>query len=326
MKFSSFIGLAVLLIGLTACDEGVGVGMAETGSFDRTLQVSGPVDLDVTSGSGNIKVHSGGNSVHVYARIRARGSTFGMSGSEKIKKLEANPPIEQQGNTIHIGKIDDRELRRNVSIDYDVTVPPQTKVTSQTGSGDQEIDGLQLAVNAQTGSGNVTVGDIGAAVHAKSGSGNLKIDGVKGSLDAETGSGNIRASAVAGAVIVETGSGTIEVEQVAAGDVRAEAGSGNVRLRGIQGGLKAQTGSGDITVNGDPTGDWRVGAGSGNIDLKVPSKASFNIDAETSSGSLKVNHQITTQGTFSRNHVQGKVGNGGVLVELHTGSGDIHVD
>jgi len=154
----------------------------------------------------------------------------------------------------------------------------------------------------------------------------LHFNNIKGSLDAEAGSGNIRARGIAGDVTANTGSGEIEVEQAASGSVRANAGSGNVRLRGVKGGLRAETGSGDITVDGEPTGDWRVGAGSGNIDLRVPSSASFNIDARTSSGRLTVNRQVTMQGTFSRNHVQGKVGNGGVLLDLHTGSGDIQVN
>lgn len=323
MKSSKLIGLLVLLVGLATLP----LQASETGNFDRTLQVSGTVDLDVVSGSGNIKVHTGGSSgVHVYATIRARDSWFGLSASEKIKRLQANPPIEQQGNTIHIGRIDDRELQQNVSIDYDLTVPAQTKVNSQTGSGDQNISDVQLALTARTGSGNITVDNIGADVHIRSGSGDLKITTVKGALDAETGSGNIRARGVAGGVSANAGSGEIEVEQVASGNVKVGTGSGNVKLRGVKGALKAETGSGDITVDGDPTGDWRVGAGSGSIDLKLPANASFNIDARTSSGSLKVNRQITMQGTFSRNHVQGKVGNGGVLLDLHTGSGDIQVN
>ena len=36
----------------------VGAWEQNEGSFDRTLQVSGPVDLDVTTGSGSIRVHS----------------------------------------------------------------------------------------------------------------------------------------------------------------------------------------------------------------------------------------------------------------------------
>ena len=300
---------------------------SETGTIDRTLQVSGPVELDVVSGSGNIKVHVGGSSsVHVYATIHARDSWTGLSAQEKIKRLQANPPIEQQGNSIHVGRIEDRDLQQNVSIDYDLTVPSQTKVSSQTGSGNQDIDSVQLPVNTHTGSGNITVGNITGGVRAKSGSGDLHFNNIKGSLDAEAGSGNIRARGIAGEVTANTGSGEIEVEQVASGSVRANAGSGNVRLRGVKGGLRAETGSGDITVDGEPTGDWRVGAGSGNIDLRLPSGASFNIDARTSSGRLSVNRQITMQGSFSRNHVQGKVGNGGVLLDLHTGSGDIQVN
>jgi DUF4097 and DUF4098 domain-containing protein YvlB len=97
-------------------------------------------------------------------------------------------------------------------------------------------------------------------------------------------------------------------------------------LRGVKGSLRAETGSGDIEAEGEIAHDWRLGAGSGNIHLKLPSQASFDLDARTSSGSLKVNHPVTMQGTMSRNHIQGKVGNGGVLLEVHTGSGDIYVD
>ncbi len=301
-------------------------GPAQTGHFDRSLQVSGPVDLNIVSGSGDVRVHTGGDgTVQVSAVIHARGSG-GMNASEKISKLQSNPPVEQQGSTIHIGRIDDRELRQNVSIDYDLTVPAQTRVTSQTGSGDQEINGVQLAVNVHAGSGNITVENIGAGVKSQTGSGDLKVDGAKGLLEAEAGSGNIHASRIAGGITAHTGSGTIDVEQIASGNVRAEAGSGNVRIRGVQGGLKAETGSGSITVDGSPTADWRVGAGSGDISLKIPTSVSFDIDARTSSGSLKVNHPVTMQGAVSRNHIQGKVGGGGVLVDLHTGSGDIEVD
>ena len=300
---------------------------SETGTFERTLQVSAAVDLDVISGSGNVKVHVGGNnSVRVYATIRARDSWFGLSAQEKIKRLQSNPPIEQQGNSIHVGRIEDRELQQNVSIDYDVTVPAQTKVMAQTGSGDQVIDGVQLSVNAHTGSGNITVTNVAAGARVRAGSGNLRLSNVNGSLDGETGSGNIRANGIAGDVTVNTGSGEIDVEQVAKGNVRASAGSGNVKLHGVKGGLRAETGSGNVTVDGEPNGDWRVGAGSGNIDLRVPSNASFNLNAHTSSGRLTVNRQVTMQGTFSRNRVQGKVGNGGVLLDLHTGSGDIQIN
>lgn len=300
---------------------------AITGHFERTLKVNGPVDLTVVSGSGDITVHTGsGDSVIVSAKLHASNSwLFGGSAEDRIHQIEQNPPVEQQGNIIHIGKAQDHDLFRNISIDYDVTVPAKTRLTSTTGSGDQMINGLQLPLTARTGSGNISVDDLGADAHISSGSGDLKIGSVKGSLNATAGSGNIRAQGVAGEINATTGSGDVEMRQVAAGNVRVGTGSGNVKLYGINGGLRAQTGSGDIQADGEPTSDWQLGAGSGTITLKIPPHASFNIDARTSSGSLKITKTFTAQGTISHNRVQGKVGNGGPLVDLHTGSGDIYV-
>jgi DUF4097 and DUF4098 domain-containing protein YvlB len=328
MKSVELIALAICVFPLMVLP----LKAATTGHFERTLQVNGTVELEVSSGSGNINVHQGGEgSVSVTAKIHSNNGTSWLFGSgnieERIRKIEQNPPIVQQGNTIRIGRIEDRELARNISIDYDVTVPPQTRLTSHTGSGDLTISGLQQAMTAKTGSGNVTVDRISAETRVSSGSGDLKINSVKGILYADTGSGNIHADDIAGDVFANTGSGDIEVRQSAGGSVKAQTGSGNIRLHGVKGGLRADAGSGNIQAEGEPTSDWRLGAGSGNITLKVPTQASFNIDARTSSGTLKLNnHQVTTQGTLARNHIQGKVGNGGVLLDVHTGSGDIEVE
>ncbi len=331
MKYTKTCGFLLLLGGL-----GTLQARSETGSFERTLQVSGPVRLEVTSSSGTITVRTGRSaSVHILAKIQARDSWFGMSAAEKIRNLEANPPIEQQGNAIRIGKMGDSQsgiwwwlnrISDNISIDYDLTVPAQTELVSRTGSGDQSIDGLQLPSTAKTGSGNITVGNIVGDVQVSSGSGDLKIDSIKGVLNAQTGSGDIRATGVAGEVSAATGSGNIEIQQVAPGNARIETGSGKVDLRGVSGGLRIATGNGGIFVEGEPTGDWHIGTASGNIDLKVPSQVSFNLDVATLSGRLKVDRHLTVQGFVSRNHLQGNAGNGGVLLEAHTASGNIEID
>jgi DUF4097 and DUF4098 domain-containing protein YvlB len=326
MKFARFLGLlfAASLIATFPLHA------AATGHFERTLQVSGSVDLDVTSGSGNITVHQGGaGSVAISAKIHSSNSSW-LFGSgdveERIRRIEKNPPIEQQGNSIRLGRFEDREITRNISIDYDVTVPASTRVTAQTGSGDQSISGVQLAVNAKAGSGNINVENLGGEAHVSTGSGDVKASSVKGSVVANAGSGNITAKDLGGEVFVNTGSGNVEVHQSAAGDVKAETGSGNIRLYNIKGGLRASAGSGDIHAEGEATHDWRVGAGSGNVTLRLPSNASFNLDARTASGSLRVKPAVTMQGNIDKRHIQGKVGNGGVILDVHTGSGDIEID
>ena len=65
--------------------------------------------------------------------------------------------------------------------------------------------------------------------------------------------------------------------------------------------------------------------GSGEVQLKLPSDAAFDLDAHTSSGSISVDHPHTVQGSIGRKEVRGRVGRGGVPVEVETGSGDIQI-
>ena len=57
----------------------------------------------------------GSGEVQVHGRIRI-GEWFGGNAEERIKRLEANPPIQQSGNQIRIGHIDDPELRHSCQI------------------------------------------------------------------------------------------------------------------------------------------------------------------------------------------------------------------
>jgi DUF4097 and DUF4098 domain-containing protein YvlB len=171
----------------------------------------------------------------------------------------------------------------------------------------------------------MTIENIDADVRLRTGSGDLKITAVK-SLSAEIGSGSIWATHVAGEVVVTTGSGSIEIEQTAAANVRIGTGSGDVTLHGAKGAVRVETGSGEVRVEGEPTSDWHISTASGSIGLKLPAQASFDLDARTASGNLKMDRAITLSGLVSRNHLQGKVGNGGALLDAHTASGNVEID
>jgi hypothetical protein len=205
------------------------------GTFERTLTVDGPVDLGVRTGSGDIDIRTGTDGrVRIVGRISGGQRLAEQDAADRIRQIEATPPIQQTGNVIRIGDTNNDPRYRDISISYELTVPASTQITSQTGSGDQTIGSVNGAVRAQTGSG-----DIG-------------IERTGGGLDAQTGSGNIRVSAVGGAVKAQTGSGDVEVAQISKADVDVQTGSGDVRLTlptDAAFTLTARTGSGSIDTS-----------------------------------------------------------------------------
>jgi hypothetical protein len=302
---------------------------AADGQFDRTLQVTGPVELDVRTGSGDIDVRTGDvSTVRVHGTIKAtdRWFTGGGEVERNIRYLESNPPIEQHGNIIKIGRIEDRELQRHISISYEVVVPVETSLRTGTGSGNQSIEGIRGPLEASLGSGNLKVSDLGDRVRASTGSGNIRVETVKGDLQASTGSGSIHASGVAGGLRASTGSGEVTLEQAAPGDVDVNTGSGSVHLRGVHGGVRAQTASGNITVEGEGSGSWRLGTASGGVSVRLPAQQGFTLHARTVSGNIHTAREMTIQGTFSKRDLTGKVGDGGFLLEVSTVSGDIRIE
>jgi DUF4097 and DUF4098 domain-containing protein YvlB len=298
---------------------------AADGSFVRTLKVTGSLNLEVSTGSGDIHVTTGNSSeVLVTGRIRITRWLDG-DAEEKVKRIESNPPIQQNGNEIRIGQIDDPDLYRNISIRYELVVPADTQLCSHTGSGSEEIEGIHGSINASSGSGGLKISNINDTVRAETGSGSIEIDQIKGNVHAKTGSGSIRATDVAGGFEGSSGSGDLRVEQTAPGSVRVNTGSGSIELRGIRGSLEASSGSGSIHADGDPTGGWNIRTGSGGVELQLPSEASFDLDAHTHSGTISMKGPVLSEVSNGRKDMHGRVRGGGVSVHVETGSGSIEI-
>jgi hypothetical protein len=296
------------------------------GHFDRTLNVTGPVDMDVQTSSGEIVVRAGSSgNVEIHGKIHASGWHVEGDVERRIHDLEANPPIEQDGNTIRIGHIEDRERMRNISISYEVIVPAETKLHSSSGSGDERIEGISGPADADGGSGSLRLTNIGGETHARTGSGDIELDSIRGSVKASTGSGSIHAIGIAGGLTASSGSGEVRLEQTAAGDVEIDTGSGSVEVKGVKGAVRVQTGSGDITAQGQPTGEWKLHTSSGHVDVAFPADAAYDLVAHTSSGSIHTEQEMTVQGTIGGRELHAKVHGGGSVVDLSSSSGSIRI-
>lgn len=278
------------------------------GSFERNYPVNGPVDLQVLTRSGDITVRSGpAGTVTVRGKIHVGDRWFTGNRQTDISEIEKNPPIRQTGNSIRIDYLN----YHDISVDYEITAPTHTNVQTQSGSGDQRMEGLGGKLNLESGSGDMRLREISNEIHI------------------HTGSGDVDAHEVSGAVSVECGSGDVRVDANGEGDVRVRTGSGSIELRGVKGGLRAESGSGDIIIAGKQTAPWEIRTSSGNIELDLPTGAAFDLDATAGSGNVTVDGPITMtiEGDLrkARHSVQGKVAGGGPLMMVHTGSGDVHI-
>lgn len=307
-----------------------GLQVSAQGSFTRSLNVNGPVELEVSTGAGNISVRPGSSrTVEVRGTIKANNHwPFGSSedAEAKIHQLESNPPILQDGNFIRIGRIEDPELRHNISISYEIETPAATQLKATSGSGNVEVEGVEGPVRTVTGSGNIGVSGIQNELTANTGSGDIRANSVRGEVHLNTGSGTIDAEGVSGAFYASTGSGNVTLAEDSGGSGKVSTGSGSVRLSGVNGSLRVGTGSGNIVAEGKATGDWSLHTGSGNVTVRLPEDASFAIDAHADSGSIITHRSVTVQGTLRKGTLQGVVGKGGPMLQLRTGSGNIQID
>lgn len=279
------------------------------GRFERTYQVTGPVDLEALTKSGNVSIRSGpAGTVTISGKIYVEDHWLVGDRHAAVSEIEQNPPIHQSGNSIRIDYIS----VHGISVDYEITVPADTDVRTQTGSGDQRVE------------------DIHGKLNLGSGSGDQRLHNTTGEIRLHAGSGNVEAYDVSGPVTAETGSGDVRVDAKGPGDVHITTGSGSIELRNVKGGLGVQTGSGNVTVQGEQTAAWEIRTSSGEVDLQLPANAAFDLDASTGSGEIETSRQVVAvvQGKVggSRSKINGKANGGGPELRVHTGSGDIRIN
>lgn len=218
--------------------------LASEANFERTLSVSGHVELSVSTGSGNIHItHGAGNQVHIWGKVKS-----GWGGSEqRVHEIAANPPIEQTGNIVRIGG---HQLNlHNISIDYEIQAPEDAFLEAGSGSGDISVDGVGENAKISTGSGNIHATGLHGGFKVDTGSGNIYAEQTgQGDVKAETGSGNIELRSLHGSLRAHTGSGNIKAGGAPATDWKLETGSGNIDFTAGSAAftLEASTGSGSI--------------------------------------------------------------------------------
>src|SRR3989440_1974367 len=315
---SLVVFLAAIVV-LVSCNAGPSV----SGTFDRNYTVTGPIRLEITNASGDIDVTgSGDGKLHVRGDVRASG--FGFDNPQKrLDDTLANPPIEQRGDTIRIGK--EMSRMRNISIAYTIQVPRDTEVSATVASGTQTVRGVRGPVKAQAASGAIRVEKIERDTQLTTLSGTVSAADIGNDVRASSASGSVAVSNTRGDVRVNALSGVIRISNPG-GRIEADTASGEVEIQGAASDVKAHAASGRVSVQGNPGADsyWELKTVSGTVQLGVPASANLHLSAEAVSGEIRTDILIVIE-EQGKHSLRAHMGSGGGRVDVHTVSGEIRM-
>jgi hypothetical protein len=216
---------------------------------------------------------------------------------------------------------------------WTLEIPDGLDLEFKTGSGNIEVDGLEINVMAKSGSGNIEMSDVTGEFRMNTGSGNIELVNVKGDNQGNTGSGNIRLDRIEGNSDFNTGSGNIRGRSVS-GAMDYNTGSGNIIIEGatIQGQSKMNTGSGnaEVVLDGELNFDLSLNTGSGNATLDFNGTTiagEFRMEASSKSDIRapfefdRVSEKESGWRNSKRYTKEAKVGNKDIQIVISTGSG-----
>jgi hypothetical protein len=258
------------------------------GSFERTFTVNGPVELDLNTDSGGVFVVPGPpGTVRVRGILKANRFRFRQGDVERrMRDLEANPPITQNGNGIRVA-VRDPQLLRDISMRLEVVAPAESRLRARADSGGIDVRGIKGPIDCETDSGGIHANEIGGEVRARADSGGIHIRRVSGPVYAHADSGGIDALEVAGSVEAVVDSGGIRISQTKAAPIKAHSDSGGA-------------------------------------DITLASTGGYELQAHSDSGGITA-PEITISGEISRRRLAGKLRGGGPLVDVRTDSGRISI-
>lgn len=147
-------------------------------------------------------------------------------------------------------------------------------------------------------------------------------------LDLHTGFGDVSGDNLQATARVDTGFGKIRFPGFN-GELTGDTGFGDIRIDGRFEKLRVKTGFGDIHAEVDNGSkmrdDWRLETGFGSVQVRVPSDLNAELDAQSGFGHVSTDIPLTVSDTSSHSSVRGRLGSGGMALELETGFGSVHI-
>lgn len=260
----------------------------------------------------------------------------------------------QENNTLRIEAGDPTQgfvVGRAPRIDVELVVPASIAANFSTSAGELACRQFHGELNARTTVGSLTVEDFNSG-H------NINLSTTGGRIALQTvAAGQIRVKAGAGAIQLtgvgaeqfdlETTAGSIRARGVNCGRYNAHATTGNIELyeARIEYNLELKTSAGRIQADNITTSSYRLEAttgtifwrgiaptapsevinGVGNTQLYFLPGSAFNLEAQSSIGSVETYLPVSALAFQNRNNFNGQIAGGGPLIKVTSQVGAIRV-
>jgi hypothetical protein len=256
----------------------------------RSYDVTGPLDVSVKIGSGEVQVQ------HAEPVGTASVSVLPKDADhEPSVRLAESAQVTLDGDRLSVSVPDHGRVFRRGEVRVELHLPRSSRLAVKAGSctvhvrdglatleaklgmGDVDVDEVEDVLVVKAGQGDVTVGRA-AAVHVTTGQGSLRAEHV-GDLAFKTGHGSAALGRTEGEVLVKGGMVKLLVREASSGDVVFDTGSGSATIGVLEGtGVQLDLSSGSGDVRCDLPMESSAPVGGAGLKLKL----------RTGSGNLRV--------------------------------------
>lgn len=360
-----FIGLAISLGHRVSREIGTDVNWGNEYSFDQdvpSLTVPARSHISIRTERGDIEVHTIEDASEI--RVSAKKTGHAWSENEARRQCErASVSISPSGDGYQVAAQGGESGR--CSVNLEVHVPKQASVSARSDRGDIHLIGIGGDSAVNTARGDVDVRDPAGDVTVESRHGDVQVSDAAGSVRVAGDGGDVSISNVAGSAEINGEfSGPIRFEKIAKGvhflshrtdltvsklSGRVDTSSGNLEITDASGNVILKTHDYDIDMenvggrihvenrNGNvelrfanpPKDDIEIANERAAITVTLPSKAAFEINADSRSGEIEsefTDPSLKKTGGSnedSDSHLEGKVGSRGPKINLKTTYGSV---
>lgn len=288
-----------------------------------TMKLSNDIDQTKTGelASGDtLKIDSAVSSVTVTADAAATGVTAHLHGSMFGLSIGSAPELEvvRDGSdvTIRAGRNWVTHIGFSANMKLDVVVPANFsgRLDAQSSAGPVLIgsDFKLSSFRAHSSAGSVKAGSITAtgAVEASSSAGSVELDTI-----------------VASSADISSSAGRVYVKSCKADTIKLHSSAGSVSGDDLSGKMEVSSSAGSVSATlRDVVGSADIYSSAGAVHVTLPKTANANLNAYSSAGSVSVNDLTLVTDTQKHDKVNGRLGDGGAEVTVHSSAGSVDVN